>query len=322
MSSVDVFARSIARSLVRMESSASFRVRDARDAGMGAGALRSVHLAAPFHGVRSVVEPGSVDELCRAYATKMRGDAAFGSLTAARLWGIPLASAHANLDRLDVTTPHGAPRALGRGVRGSQHDPALLDVVELDGLRVLSPASTWVVLARVLDLADLVAAGDYLVTRRFADPRPALCDPADLEEILDRGRRIGAGRLREALPLIVPGSLSRPESLCRVLFVTAGLPHPVPNVRVSPLLMFDNAWPEWRVAFDYHGDSHRSASQYARDVGRVDLARQAGWSLIQGTKRDLFETPFDLVGRVRSRLIARGAVVRPVHPSKVARAKP
>jgi hypothetical protein len=305
-----------------MESRPSFRVRDARDAGVGPGALRSVHLAAPFHGVRSLVEPASVEELCRAYATKMRRDAAFSSLTAARLWGIPLPSAHASLPRLDVTTPHGAPRPLGRGVRGSQHDRALFDVVELDGLRVLSPASTWVALAPILGMADLVAAGDYLVTRRFGDPRPALCEPGDLQELLDRGRRIGAGRLREALSLIVPGSLSRPESLCRVLFVTAGLPRPVPNLRISPLLMFDDAWPEWRVAFDYHGDDHRSATQYARDVGRVDLARQAGWSLIQGTKRDLFETPFDLVGRVRGRLVARGASIRLVHPSKVARAKP
>jgi len=219
-------------------------------------------------------------------------------------------------------TPHDAPRPMGRGVRGGQHDPQLFDVVDFEGLRVLSPASTWVALARVLGIADLVAAGDYLVTPKFGDPGSALCAVDDLVELLDRGRRLGAGKLRAALVLVEPGALSRPESLSRVLFVSAGLPRPSPNFRVSPLLMFDLAWPHWRVAFDYQGDHHRSATQYARDVGRVDLARHEGWSLVQGTKRDLFDTPFDLVGRVRSCLIARGATVHGVHPSKVNLVKP
>ena len=280
-----------------------------------------MHLAAPFHAVRSLVEPTDVRERCLAYSVKMRSDAAFTSVTAAVLWGMPLPSG-VRVDELDVTAPHRGFRPSGRGVRGSQHDPRLVEIVDVDGLRVLSPASTWVALGRDLSMPDLVAAGDYLVTRGFADPRPALCEPADLRRVFELGRRAGAARLREALDHIVPGSLSRPESLARVLFTTAGLPPARPNLRVSSLLVFDLAWPEWRVGFDYHGEHHRSASQHARDVGRLDLARQEGWSLVQATKSDLFEHPFDLIGRVRSRLIGHGAVARPVHPSKVARLRP
>lgn len=303
-----------------MELGNSFRVRDAHVAGLARGALRSVHLAAPFHGVRSLTEPASVHERARAYAVKMRADAAFTGVTAARLWGAPL-PADLPSDRLDVTTPHHGPRPLGRGVNGTQHEPSSVDVVEVGGLRLLTPASTWVALGRVLSMPDLVAVGDYLVTPSFGDPRPALSDPTELRRTLNLCRRLGAAGLRQALDLVQVGALSRPESLSRVLFATAGLPPALPNLRVSPLLMFDIAWPEWRVAFDYHGEHHRSATQHARDVGRLDVARQEGWALVQGTKSDLFEHPFDLIGRIRSRLIERGCAVRAVHPSKVVRLK-
>jgi len=299
----------------------SFRVRDARNLGVGRGALRSVHLAAPFHGVRSIVEPLDVQERARAYSVKMRSDAAFTGVTAARMWGAPLPAGIPN-DVLEVATPHGSPRPLGRGVHGTQHEPGSVDVIEVDGLRLLAPASMWVALGRVLTVPDLVAVGDFLVTRGFGDPRPALCNVEELRRTLELSRRLGAARLRGALDLVQVGALSRPESLARVLFTTAGLPPAASNLRVSSLLMFDLAWPEWRVGFDYHGEHHRSATQHARDVGRLDLARQDGWTLVQATKYDLFDHPFDLIGRLRSRLVERGCVVRPVHPSKVARLNP
>lgn len=299
----------------------SFRVRDAIAAGETRGRLRSVHLAAPFHGVRSYSEPVGLEEMCRAYAVKMPADAVFSSVTAAALWGAPLPAATSH-ERLVVSTPHDRPRVLGRGVKGVQHDPRLVEVGGVDGLRLLAPASTWVSLGPVLSVPDLVAVGDYLVTPKFGRPQSTLCKVEELARMLARGRRLGAARLRAAVALVRVGALSRPESLARVLFASAGLPAGQPNLRASPILMFDIAWPEWRVAVDYHGEHHRSASQHARDVGRLDLARREGWSLIQATKADLFDRPFDLIGRVRSRLIERGAVVRPFDPSKVARLNP
>jgi very-short-patch-repair endonuclease len=86
--------------------------------------------------------------------------------------------------------------------------------------------------------------------------------------------------------------------------------------------MFDLAWPRWRVALDYQGGGHRTASQYARDVRRIDEARHVGWDLLQITKSDLFDHPFDLLGRLRARLAERGAPVRVVPASKVSLAKP
>ncbi|MEO5535765.1 MAG: hypothetical protein ABIR17_11620 [Pseudolysinimonas sp.] len=303
-----------------MELGNSFTVRHARAAGFGSGALRSPRLAAPFHGVRSRVEPVDVVGWCRAYSAKMRPDAAFASLTAAQLWGAPVPAAAMRVG-VDVVTPHDTARVLGRGVRGTQYADGTVEIVDHEGFRILSPASTWVDLVGVLDFADLVAVGDFFVTPPFGRT-DARATREELARALALCRRVGAPRLRAALDIVRVGPLSRPESHVRVLAVSAGLPEPVPNLRVSPLLMFDLAWPGCRLGLDYQGAGHRSATQYARDLGRVELARREGWELVQIAKADLYEHPFDLVGRLRSRLVDRGATVRVVQASKVVLPRP
>jgi hypothetical protein len=304
-----------------METGGSFTVAEARQRGMTPGMLRSARLSAPFYGVRSTTAPRDLLARCRSYAAKMRPDAAFASLTAARLWGIPLPS-HVEDDVLHVATPHGSSHVGGRGVRGSQYDPTRQATTLRAGMRVLAPASTWLHLGRALEVPDLVAAGDFLVTVGFGSSEPALLEVAALERALRAGRWRGAPRLRAALELIEPGAFSRPESLARVLVVSAGIPKPVPNAPVSPLLRCDLVWPEWRVALDYHGAHHRSATQFARDLPRRELARREGWALVEIAKDDLFGNPFDFLGRLRSRLAERGARLGPLNPRKLARITP
>lgn len=304
-----------------VEFSGSFRVRDAIAQGVSPGALRATHLSMPFQGVRSVEPPGDITALCRAYATKMRSDAAFTGVTAALLWGMPL-PASVDARAVDVATPHGTARAMGRGVRGSQVDPARVEVVTLDGLRVLSPPHTWVSLGRVLALGDLVAAADFLVTAPFGSTTPALATVDALHRTLRGLRGPGLPLLRHAARLALPGPLSRPESLSRVLFVSAGIPTPVANFRVSPLITLDEAWESVRFGFEYLGDQHRSPSQFSRDVRRRELIAEHGWGVLEATKDDLFGHPHELVARLRSRLSERGLALRPVHPSKFVLPRP
>lgn len=304
-----------------MDLGGSFSVGAARREGVTPGLLRSSRWAAPYYGVRSPTEPVDTAARCRSYAAKMRTDAAFASVTAARLWGIPL-PAHLEADLIHVSTPHTSPRVGGRGVAGSKHDDTWEVVTDAAGLRLFSPTSTWLSLGRVLGVPDLVAAGDYLVTAGFGSSEPPLTDLAQLRRALANGRRIGAPRLRAALELVRPGPLSRPESLTRVLALSAGVPMGVPNLRVSPLLMFDLAWPEWKVALDYHGAHHRTATQYARDLPRRELARQERWALIEIAKDDLFTNPFGFLGWLRSRLGERGAPLAPFHPHQLAHIAP
>jgi hypothetical protein len=303
-----------------MEDSPAFTVKEALQRGVSVGALRSARWVAPFHGVRSTMEPVDSITRCRAYATKMRADAAFTSVSAARLWGIPL-PVWVDDAAVHVAAPHGAARPSGRGVSGSLYQRGSVEIVELGGLRVLSPADTWASLAGILEVADLVAAGDALVTPAIASSAPAPTRVDELIDVVQRRRFRGVRLARRAAGLVRVGALSRPESLTRVLAVTGGLPEPVCNLRVSPLLTFDLAWPEWRVGFDYHGASHRSASQHAKDVARGDLARQLGWDSMQATATDLFDSPHDLLGRLRSRLSGRGAPVRRLDVRQVATSK-
>jgi hypothetical protein len=300
-----------------MEEGTSFTVRSALAGGATPGALRSTRLAAPFHGVRSITEPFDTHTRCRAYASKMRRDAVFCSVTAARLWGIPLPS-WVRDDNVHVATAHGTARPGGRGVNGTQFMPASVRSVVLEGLRVLSAEDTWASLASVLGLADLVAAGDFLVTPKFASTAAPATSTSELVRVAARRRLRGRVLAERAAGLVRVGPLSRPESLTRMLAVTGGVPEPECNYRVSPLLMFDLGWPELRFGLDYHGASHRSARQHAKDVARGDLARAHGWGATQISAADLFDAPWDFLSRLRSRLIERGAVVCPLVARQVA----
>lgn len=199
--------------------------------------------------------------------------------------------------------------------------PGTVQIVEVDGLRVLSPVDTWASLAGVLGLADLVAAGDFLVTPAFGSSESALADPEDLVSVANRRSFRGVRLARFASEFVRVGPLSRTESLTRMLAVTGGLPEPVCNLRVSPLLTFDLAWDGYRLGLDYHGASHRSATQHAKDVARGDLARQIGWGSMQISATDLFDAPFDLLGRLRGRLLEHGAPIGRLDVRKVATAR-
>src|SRR5690606_27501790 len=122
----------------------------------------------PFHGVRAPLGHDDLVSRGHALSLRMRADAAFTGLTAAALWGIPL-PAYVDLSRLQVSVPHGRPRPRSRGVVGSER-LADVPVVDLGGLRVLTPVATWASLARWVGLADLIAAGDDIVGRRRGHP--------------------------------------------------------------------------------------------------------------------------------------------------------
>jgi len=97
--------------------------------------------------------------------------------------------------------------------------------------------------------------------------------------------------------------------------VHAGLPEPVVAhpVRVAGGLMLhpDLAYPEQRIAIEYEGDGHRTdASQWRRDVERVELLWAAGWRVIRVTADHLFRESRELVHRIASALGATRALTR------------
>lgn len=90
----------------------------------------------------------------------------------------------------------------------------------LDGVRVISPARTWLDLASVLGLEDLLAAGDYFIcsqTRSFGPRREAFCSLDDLQEQVQSTPGVrGSRKARQALELCRVGADSAPESRLRL----------------------------------------------------------------------------------------------------------
>lgn len=187
---------------------------------------------------------------------------------------------------------------------------------QLFAFRVCSPSLLWAQLASVLDLHDLVALGDAIVTSMprtglFDNPVLATIDGLPTTTALHAGRR-GAKAMTAAIRDIRIGPLSRPESLLRLILVRAGIPEPQMNAAVADehgrnVAIADLSWPQFRVLIEYEGDYHRrSTSKFRSDVKRGERYADANWFQIRAYADDVFADPESFVARVRRRLVAQG----------------
>ena len=238
----------------------------------------------------------------------MRPTEFFSHTTAALLWDIPLPLLKGSLLDTSVCRPERASRSAG--VRGHQIDPRLVHVVEHNGLRLSTPASTWATLATLLHPYDLVAAGDAIVCQRMStggSPGPTPPPLATLDQLraaMDAGRRPGLAALRDAFGRIRTESWSRPETWVRLILIDAGLPEPVLNFDAHDaagrfLGCVDLAYPELKIAIEYEGAHHwMTAEQIQHDIDRLDRLVENGWRIVRLTKRHVFGDPAEVVRRV------------------------
>src|SRR5690554_1587535 len=288
-----------------------FSVASGHEHGLTRGRMRSTDLSRPFHAVRAPTPPTTTLDLARAYACRMSRHAFFSHVTAARLWDLPLPSPLEKPDRpLDVSAPTGSVVPSGRGIRGHHMLIDDADVVEFAGLRVTSPARTWCDLAGLLNLHDLIAAGDSVLwwrrPRSSRTSRAQLCATAERH----RGRRWREKRLA-AERRLTDRSDSRAESLIRCSVIDAGLPEPDVNIelydrRGNFLAMTDLSWRRYMVSADYEGDIHRTdAKQWAKDLARVPRLENAGWLHLRAGRTDLRD-PHHFIRHLTLRLQRRG----------------
>lgn len=317
-----------------------FSVTIARWHGVSRSRLRGPDLLAPFHGVRVSAQrtdpTAGIDdpylrqrveriERARLYAPRLHTGHFFSHETAASIWGAPL-PLEMTLDEdpaavtalrpatgaelaLHVSASGAVPFPRATGVTGHRTLASLTSTSTHDGLRVTSPAATWVSLGR-LPVFDLVALGDYFcrqwrpgIGRRDVG-RPPLATIEELRSALEAGRRTGAARLRTACMLIREDSWSPRESRVRCILVDAKLPEPVLNLDVFDdngrfLGCIDMVYPDRKVAVEYLGMLH--GESWARDVERLAALRAAGWTVIEVTA-PLLRNPGELVRRVAAAL--------------------
>jgi very-short-patch-repair endonuclease len=252
-----------------------------------------------------------------ALGAMLAPDQAFTSVTAAKLWRMPLPRRWERDPRFWVST-----LSRDRSMRRAEVVPSRRmegGVIRVDGLPVLEPARVWSSLARLLDIHDLVAVADRIVT---TSPRlRALAPVADLVEMVEAmGERRGVRALRASLSEVREGAWSRPESLLRLALVRSGIPEPALNRQVpvarGRTAAPDIGWQEFRVGVEYDGAWHDDPRQRSADLERHELLADAGWLVVHIRARDLFPEPLVAVARILRRLSERGYR----HPSPIERA--
>lgn len=280
--------------------------------------LSEPDLVVPFKGVRAPASaPPDTRRLVEAFVLRRPDDHIVSHTSALVTWGAPLPRHVENQQRIHVSSLDGiTPRA--KRTIGHTLDPERTAIVRIGDLLLTSPATSWVLSAPLLNLEDLISAGDFLITG--TEPFDDLPPLASLDELrtaveLHAGAR-GIRRAREALESVRYGALSRRESFSRLMVVRAGLPEPESNYTVRApdrrwAWMVDLAHPKFRVATEYESLLHLDPEKFRRDIRKQQDLASIGWATHRLTSDDV--DPYlrtaasrAAVARIRASLIERG----------------
>lgn len=278
-----------------------FSRADARAAGIGLKTL----LSSRFHKIFYDCYVSSAVPL----STRLRAMAALGisppgsfvsHATAARIWG----GIVSETSDVHVTVPPTAVRSSRQGVKA--HAGVIgAAVTRFRNLAISTPEQTFLDLATCLDLVALVVVGDSLI-RAGRTTAAALHDAA----LAWRGR--GAKLARRATRYVRDGVDSAMETRLRMLIVLAGLPTPQVNFILrhpdgSWWMRFDLCYPSLKLIIEYDGRQHaEDDDQWLHDLKRREALDRMGWRIIVVTSRDYYDTPEEVLRRLRDALIDRG----------------
>lgn len=216
----------------------------------------------------------------------------FSHATAARLWGMWLPRDLLQEPSVDIAKVKGRGGWPSReGIRGHHLDPAA-QVVRLHGVRVTSPAWTWVDLAARLSVEDLVVAGDSLLPDEHGATARSLgrlpCRASTVAELrrtaATRKNVRGVVRARHVVGLLREGADSPAESRLRHRIVEAGFPEPEVNPALrlhdGRIVRPDLCWRALRMCLEFDGDHHRTErAQWQEDRARRRGLEADGWSV-------------------------------------------
>jgi hypothetical protein len=185
----------------------------------------------------------------------------------------------------------------------SSPDPPLMDITVIDGLPVTRLARTLVDCAADLPRLEAVAAADQFLRAGIGSESLA----AALESL--HGQRLR--RANATLLAADPRAESPMESWARCLIGDAGLPAPVPQLRVRTpggrSKFLDLGWEQWRVGMEYDGmGTHFGMDAETGDRRRHQVLRNLGWEVQVLTASDVMEHPRPWLVRLREALLERG----------------
>lgn len=201
-----------------------------------------------------------------------------------------------------------------RGVAGHRLRIREGDVISLEGLRLTSPARTWVDLGSVLPMEDLIVAGDAIVsehTRTFGAPKVAMVPLHELRVFVANANGVhGVRKARTAIESLRVGVDSPPETVLRLMLDDAGLPEFLPNFPVDDVLRrpvwTDLGCARFRTCIEYEGLHHLTPEQQALDAYRDQRVAHCGWRQVKINRIDMSHGAGWVVSRVKQALRKQG----------------
>lgn len=187
------------------------------------------------------------------------------------------------------------------------------DVTTREGLRLSTPARTWLDLASLCSVRELIIMGDQLVRHpypRFEGRTAPHATRGELRVLLEESRGVpGRRRCLTALEWIRVGADSVQETLLRLALIRAGLPEPELQVPAKPQSRWsphaDLAYPAWKIAIQYEGDTHFTREQQRADQRRDNIFIAEGWRVLRFNAEDAREGFQRAVAQVRAALALR-----------------
>jgi very-short-patch-repair endonuclease len=235
-------------------------------------------------------------ELRAAGASLLLPDAVVSGRSAAVLWGVPLA---ATWDDVELTLAASAHACRIPGLRVRRARLSAEHRLRRSGIPVTTPEATAVRLAACLPGDDGVIAVEQMVATGIVDLFP-------IRAVAAIARGAGSARARAVCELADGLAGSPQETRLRLLIHRSHLPRPVAQFRIVDsrgrvIARPDFAWPDRKIALEYDGLWHAEPGQFAKDRGRLNRLREAGWTVIFVTAADLHR-PAELVACIEAAL--------------------
>jgi hypothetical protein len=243
----------------------------------------------------------------RAAALLMPPEAAIGGRSAAAWFGAPFSSAS---DPVLVVVPRDCRWKGPKGVQVHRTDLRPDEMwINDEGVRLTTVRRTAWDVATLEPVMSSVALIDGML-------RDALLNDGELTdavlalEFATRRGRWGSRRAQFLLPLVDGRAMSPPESHVRVACHLAGLPRPVPQLKIFEgglsMGQVDLAWPEAKLIVEYEGAYHFDELQIRRDDARYEALVATGWRVIRLSSIDLRDLDA-VVERIRAALVQSGS---------------
>lgn len=271
----------------------SFTLEEGRAAGATRSHLRARNLSIPSRGIRVPTgEQQKQLDRVRPY-TVMYSDGCISHVNAAQIHGMPLPWFDNEIRAIHVTNPARTSHLRRKGVVGHANMLDASEIMLIEGVAVTTPARTFLDLAAILTLDQLVAVADFLICeheRHFEPPRLAIVKDEKLRAYIGEKHHIrGLANAREAVGLMRAGVDSPPETKMRLALHRAGLPEFTPNYAIpgDPEVWPDLACKEFKTCAEYEGEIHQTPQKQLFDRTRDQRTAERGWIQVKVYKSDM-----------------------------------